>query len=101
MPYHHTDRANQSALVHRIIAEIDRTGPITFARFMEISLYDPQDGYYMTARESPEGPHQRIGWQGDFYTAPELSPLLARTLVKQVLEIDSHNIDKANLIYQD
>ena len=56
---------------------------------MEMSLYDPQDGYYMTAREAPEGPHQRIGWQGDFYTAPELSPLLARTLVQQVLEIDS------------
>ncbi|MGD9851888.1 MAG: class I SAM-dependent methyltransferase [Nitrospirales bacterium] len=64
---------------------------MTFARYMEMALYDPQYGYYMTARENVEGEKsQRIGWQGDFYTAPELSPLLARTLVQQVLEIDGH-----------
>lgn len=61
---------------------------MTFARFMEMALYDPQDGYYMTAGESTKGQPQRIGWHGDFYTAPELSPLLARTLVQQVAEID-------------
>ncbi|HNP29179.1 MAG TPA: SAM-dependent methyltransferase [Nitrospirales bacterium] len=31
----------------------------------------------------------RIGWGGDFYTAPELSPILAKTLVRQVLAIDA------------
>jgi SAM-dependent MidA family methyltransferase len=32
---------------------------------------------------------ERIGWAGDFYTAPELSPILAKTLVRQVLAIDA------------
>lgn len=74
-----------------MIAEIEGKGPMTFARYMEMALYDPQGGYYMTVRENSEGGRrQRIGWQGDFYTAPELSPLLARTLVQQVVEIDSY-----------
>ena len=28
-------------LVERIVAEIERDGPLTFARFMELALYDP------------------------------------------------------------
>lgn len=64
---------------------------MTFARFMEMALYDPQDGYYMTSGKNVGGQmSQRIGWQGDFYTAPELSPVLARTLVHQVMEIDKY-----------
>jgi len=69
---------------------------MTFARFMEMALYDPQDGYYMTVGKTTKGDSQRIGWQGDFYTAPELSPLLARTLVQQVADIDDqlgHPVD--------
>ena len=31
----------------------------------------------------------RIGWEGDFFTAPELSPILAVTMVRQALEIDA------------
>ena len=34
------------ALVARIRDEIARDGPITFARFMELALYDPDGGYY-------------------------------------------------------
>ncbi len=64
---------------------------MSFARFMEMALYDVSYGYYMNPmaenlREAPE----RIGWSGDFFTAPELSPILAKTLVKQVLEIDEY-----------
>ena len=33
-------------LVARIRDEIARDGPITFARFMELALYDPDAGYY-------------------------------------------------------
>src|SRR5690349_22976304 len=34
------------ALVERIAGEIRRSGPMTFARFMELALYDPEAGYY-------------------------------------------------------
>ena len=65
---------------------------MSFARFMEMALYDDPYGYYMTqpvAQEpSSQHPPDRIGWGGDFFTAPELSPILAKTLVRQVLEID-------------
>ena len=33
-------------LVERIRAEIDGHGPLTFARFMELALYEPELGYY-------------------------------------------------------
>ena len=62
---------------------------MTFARFMEMALYDVPYGYYMTQAVKSEKPsHDRIGWDGDFFTAPELSPILAKTLVRQILDID-------------
>ncbi len=65
-------------------------GPLSFARFMDLALYHEGYGYYMTqAVEHDRSPRERIGWQGDFFTTPELSPILAKTLVRQVLEIDA------------
>jgi len=82
--------AGNSKLIQKIIDEISLCGPLTFARFMELALYDEGHGYYMTqAAEQDQSSRERIGWQGDFYTAPELSPILAKTLVRQVLEIDA------------
>jgi len=79
-----------SKLIQKIIEEISLRGPLTFARFMEMALYDEHYGYYMTPMVGDEASSQeRIGWEGDFYTAPELSPILAETLVRQVLEIDA------------
>ena len=64
-------------------------GRLSFARFMDMALYHEGCGYYMTqAVEHDRSSRERIGWQGDFFTAPELSPILAKTLVRQVLEID-------------
>ena len=65
---------------------------MTFARFMELALYDPEEGYYMTS--GPRSPEQtaeksRIGWTGDFYTASDVHPLLAQCLAKQIQEIDN------------
>jgi SAM-dependent MidA family methyltransferase len=55
-------------LVERVTAEIRATGPMTFARFMELALYDPEAGYYTSAASgAPGGPGRR----GDFLTAPE------------------------------
>ena len=77
-------------LINKIVSEISRKGPLSFARFMELALYDVPYGYYMTQAVDGERPSSdRIGWGGDFYTAPELSPMLARTLVNQILDIDA------------
>ena len=79
-----------SKLIQKIIEEISLKGPLTFARFMELALYDEHYGYYMTPMVGDDASsRERIGWEGDFYTAPELSPILAETLVPQVLEIDA------------
>ena len=65
---------------------IRETGPLTFARFMELALYDDEHGYYMTGSASTASPIGREG--GDFFTAPCLSPVLAKCLVRQLAEID-------------
>ncbi len=48
-------------------------GAISFARFMELALYAPGLGYYSA------GSH-KLGPQGDFITAPEISPLFAASV---------------------
>jgi SAM-dependent MidA family methyltransferase len=67
-------------LLAAIRAEIERDGPLTFARFMTIALYDPERGYY-------RGPVPRPGRGGDFLTAPEASPIFGRTLAGFVRDV--------------
>jgi len=67
-------------LVARLAAEIERDGPITFARFMEVALYDPERGYYSS-------PTARPTREGDFLTAPELHPVFGRLVGRQLVEI--------------
>ncbi len=73
-------------LIAAIAAEIAGSGPIPFARFMELALYHPQFGYYMRPPES--GP-ERIGWFGDFYTSPDVHPILGQALARQARQIDT------------
>ena len=54
-----------SGLNEQIVARIRNEGPIPFALFMSLALYDPQHGYYATGK-------QRTGWAGDFVTSPEI-----------------------------
>ncbi len=62
----------------RIAAEIARHGGwLSFARYMEMALYEPGLGYY-------SNPGQVFGAAGDFVTAPELTPLFGATLARQV-----------------
>jgi SAM-dependent MidA family methyltransferase len=72
-------------LVERIRAEIEATGPLTFARFIELALADPEHGYYATADDRPTR-------TGDFLTAPELHPIfgavIARSLDEQWQALD-------------
>jgi SAM-dependent MidA family methyltransferase len=73
--------AASRALLDRIAAELAAHGNwISFARFMQRALYEPGLGYYAAGSEA-------IGAPGDFVTAPELSPLFARCLARQVAEL--------------
>ncbi len=77
------DRRSVSAqLVERIGAAIDRAdGWLPFSGFMAMALYEPGLGYYASGRRivgrMPEG-------GSDFVTAPELSPLFAQALARQI-----------------
>jgi SAM-dependent MidA family methyltransferase len=64
-------------LVERLRAEIERRGPITFARFMEVALYEPERGYY-------RGGDTRPGRAGDFLTAPEAHPIFGAAVSRAV-----------------
>ncbi len=79
-------------LADKIASWIQEAGrPITFARFMDMALYDPDHGYYTTGgNRGPTGDSSSpIGMEGgDFYTAPCVSPFLAKSLVRQFQEID-------------
>jgi SAM-dependent MidA family methyltransferase len=55
-------------------------GWIPFSRFMELALYAPGLGYYSAGA-------QKLGVEGDFTTAPELSALFGRTLARQLVEV--------------
>jgi SAM-dependent MidA family methyltransferase len=55
-------------------------GWVSFADFMHMALYTPALGYY-------SGGAQKFGKAGDFVTAPEISPLFAQALARQVLQV--------------
>ena len=57
----------------------DDRSSMTFAEFMELALYHPVQGYYVTQAT-------RIGARGDFYTSPHLSPLFGECLARQVID---------------
>jgi len=67
-------------LIQFIRAEIERAGPIPFARFMELALYHPDHGYYASGRAS-------IGRRGDFFTNVSVGPLFGKLLAAQFAEI--------------
>ncbi len=52
----------------------------TFAQFMQAALYDPDHGYYTSGLI-------KLGQQGDFATAPEISPLFSQCLARQCQQI--------------
>lgn len=67
-------------LIERIVQKIKSEGPIPFKVFMEMALYDPEEGYYASSRE-------KIGPGGDFYTSPEVHPSFGRLIAGQLAEM--------------
>ncbi|MGH2466093.1 MAG: class I SAM-dependent methyltransferase, partial [Candidatus Limnocylindrales bacterium] len=68
------------ALLEQIRAEIAASGPLTFARFMAMALYDPDHGYYRVGADRPSR-------GGDFLTAPELHPIFGAAIARQVDDV--------------
>lgn len=66
-------------LVAEIRAEIDASGRMTFARFMELALTHPRYGYYTATDAAP-------GFSGDFLTAPETHSMFGALLARQIAE---------------
>ena len=96
MPEHHhstlprpdADAAAHSDRVRRVILdEISAVGgTLRFSRFMQMALYEPGLGYYSAGS-------MKFGPDGDFVTAPELSPLLSRCLARACAGIISQHDD--------
>src|SRR2546421_434833 len=66
--------------LQQLISErIQREGPLTFAEYMRMALYEPHYGYYMTEPT-------KIGFEGaDFYTSTDVSStLFANCLGRQL-----------------
>jgi SAM-dependent MidA family methyltransferase len=82
-------RQHSDELLELIRREIDQAGgSISFARYMELTLYAPGQGYYSAG-------NMKFGEAGDFITAPELSPLFSRCVARQIaplLEADASQV---------
>jgi SAM-dependent MidA family methyltransferase len=75
------------SLLHESINQAD--GALPFDRYMELCLYAPGLGYYVNGR-------RRFGEDGDFTTAPELSPdfgaCVANWCAEQFLVLDRADV---------
>jgi SAM-dependent MidA family methyltransferase len=66
-----------SDLQQLIIERIQRHGPITFAEYMRMALYEPEYGYYMTGAA-------KMGWEADYFTSTDVSSLFANCMGRQL-----------------
>lgn len=57
-------------LEEELLERIRAGGPLPFAAYMSLALYDPRGGYYST--------RARTGWRGHFLTSPELDPAFGK-----------------------
>jgi SAM-dependent MidA family methyltransferase len=82
LPLPNSDALAASQALQRLIAaEIaEQGGSIPFSRFMELALYAPDLGYY-------SGGAAKLGQDGDFVTAPEISSLFGATLARAAAAI--------------
>lgn len=81
LPPPSADAAAHSARLAGVIrTEINHRGWIGFDRFMSLALYAPGLGYYSTG-------WAHFGAEGDYVTAPSLSPLFGRCLARQCAQV--------------
>ena len=74
-------RAHSEALIVQLVSAIETAGGrIAFDDYMRRTLYTPGLGYY-------SGGSRKFGAEGDFVTAPELSPLFSHCLARQCAQV--------------
>jgi len=72
--------AHSARLVQAIVDRIEsRSGVIGFDEYMRMALYEPGLGYYSSTTP-------KLGAQGDFVTAPEISPLFGFCIARQAAD---------------
>ena len=70
-----TSLANYQTIIKSV--EASPTWSISFAEFVNLALYQPGHGYYVSGKPV-------IGQSGDFITAPEISPLFGQALLETI-----------------
>jgi SAM-dependent MidA family methyltransferase len=75
------EAAHSARLEAQVHDEIARSGGwISFARYMQLALYQPGLGYYSAGA-------RKLGAAGDFVTAPEVAPVFGRCVAVQCEEV--------------
>jgi SAM-dependent MidA family methyltransferase len=74
------DNTHCNELVPIIKSLIQKSGAITFAKFMELVLYHPQHGYY-------SGGKAKVGKEGDYYTSPHVHPAFGEVLSRFICRV--------------
>ncbi|MCF6346654.1 MAG: SAM-dependent methyltransferase [Thiomicrorhabdus sp.] len=100
MPQNHAHKKlpppSEDAILHsqqlskQIRTSLARHKNMTFAQYMQKALYTPNLGYYSNGLT-------KIGAQGDFITAPEISPIFSRCLARQAQQV-LQTLDEPNIV---
>jgi SAM-dependent MidA family methyltransferase len=81
-------RAHSERVVAHIRAAMQSAGgAIDFARYMDLALYAPGLGYYSAGS-------RKLGRDGDFTTAPEISPLFGQAIARQLAPLIAGGLDE-------
>jgi SAM-dependent MidA family methyltransferase len=77
-----TEEVEHTERVREFIADdiVAAGGWVSFERYMDLALYAPGLGYYSAGA-------RKLGRDGDFTTAPEISPLFGACIAKQCDEV--------------
>ena len=73
-------------------AEIAKDGPISFHRFMDAALYDPQHGYYRRPGRDP------FGREGDFFTAAQLQPVFGILIAARIRALRREMVEHSDFV---
>lgn len=77
------ERAHSARLAHLLIEKIRQNGFIPFSEYFAECLYHHELGYYT-------GALPKFGKEGDFVTAPIISPIFSYCLANQIAEFLTH-----------
>ena len=68
-----------NALEQKLRDRIKREGPLTYEAFLDVVLYDEEQGYYREGKR----------FRKDYYTSPEIHPVFGKTLATYVEKIQA------------